>query len=227
MPSIKQLSYFIRIVEDGGFSHASENLYIAQSALSRQIKLLEDEVGFEVFDRSVRKVKLTEAGHFFYEQVKNNLLNLGHIIENAKSIADGYRRLIKIAHSSSVVMSLEKLKGLNRTSQKLNVDFEINTLSSEYQIVALKKGEIDIGLIRLSVLNTLDGLNVVNLYHEPLFVALHQEHALAQEKLISLPQLSAEKFVSTPHPERGGIELFGFKLMFNKWFCTAKSLSTI
>ena len=223
MPSIKQLTYFIQIVEDDGFSHAAEKLYIAQSALSRQIKLLEDEIGFDVFDRSERKVKLTQAGHFFYVQVKNNLLNLSHIIENSKNIADGYRRLIKIAHSSSVVMSLEKLKILNQTSQQLSVDFEINTLSSEYQISALKKGEIDIGLIRLSVLNSLDGLNVAHLYHEPLFVALHQDHILAQEKSISLTQLSTEKFVSTPHPERGGLSYLVSNLCLTSGFVPQKA----
>lgn len=52
MATFKQFNYLIRIVEEGGFIAASEKLFIAQSALSRQIKLLEDEVGFEIFDRS-------------------------------------------------------------------------------------------------------------------------------------------------------------------------------
>jgi DNA-binding transcriptional LysR family regulator len=51
MATLKQFNYLIRI-EEGGFIAASEKLFIAQSALSRQIKLLEEEVGFEIFDRS-------------------------------------------------------------------------------------------------------------------------------------------------------------------------------
>ena len=86
MATLKQFNYLIRIVEEGGFIAAAEKLFIAQSALSRQIKLLEEEIGFEIFDRSDKKIKLTKAGQFFYLQVKNNLLNLNHIIENAREI---------------------------------------------------------------------------------------------------------------------------------------------
>jgi hypothetical protein len=96
------------------------------------------------------------------------LLNLDHIIENAKDIADGKNRLIKIAHSSTIIMSLEKVKVFDQASKHLNVNFEINTLSSEDQILALMKGNIDVGFIRPPVLNRLDELNatsfIMNLY---------------------------------------------------------------
>ncbi len=49
MTTLKQFNYLIRIVEEGGFIAAAEKLFIAQSALSRQIKLLEEEIGFEIF----------------------------------------------------------------------------------------------------------------------------------------------------------------------------------
>lgn len=80
MATLKQFNYLIKIVEEGGFIAASEKLFIAQSALSRQIKLLEEEVGFEIFDRGDKKIKLTKAGQFFYVQLKNSVLNLEHII---------------------------------------------------------------------------------------------------------------------------------------------------
>lgn len=89
MPTIKQLNYLIQIVEDGSFTLASEKLFIAQSALSRQIRLLEDEIGFEIFDRTEKRIKLTKVGQFFYKNVKSNLLNLNHIIENSKNISEG------------------------------------------------------------------------------------------------------------------------------------------
>ena len=86
MATLKQFNYLIRIVEEGGFIAAAEKLFIAQSALSRQIKLLEEEIGFEIFDRSDKKIKLTKAGQFFYLQVKNNLLNLNAVHQNIISI---------------------------------------------------------------------------------------------------------------------------------------------
>lgn len=223
MATFKQFNYLIRIVEEGGFIAASEKLFIAQSALSRQIKLLEDEVGFEIFDRSDKKIELTQAGQFFYAQIKNNLLNLDHIIENAKDIADGKNRLIKIAHSSSISMSLEKVKVFDQTSKHFNVNFEINTLSSEDQILALMKGNIDVGFIRPPVLNRLDELYATTLYPEPLYVALHQNHILASERSIKIQQLKHENFVSTPHAERGGLSYLVANLCLSAGFSPKKA----
>lgn len=223
MATLKQFNYLISIVEEGGFIAASEKLFIAQSALSRQIKLLEEEVGFEIFDRSDKKIKLTKAGHFFYAQLKNNVLNLEHIIENSKDIANGKNRLIKIAHSSTVTMSLEKVKVFDQASKDLEVHFELNTLSSEDQVLALKTGHIDVGFIRPPVLNHLDELHVVKLYHEPLYVALHLNHMLAIEKSIKIQQLRHENFVSTPHAERGGLSYLVSNLCLSAGFTPKKA----
>lgn len=223
MATLKQFNYLISIVEEGGFIAASEKLFIAQSALSRQIKLLEEEVGFEIFDRADKKIKLTKAGHFFYAQLKNNVLNLEHIIENSKDIASGKNRLIKIAHSSTVTMSLEKVKVFDQASRDLEVHFELNTLSSEDQVLALKTGHIDVGFIRPPVLNHLDELHVVKLYHEPLYVALHLNHRLAIEKSIKIQQLRHENFVSTPHAERGGLSYLVSNLCLSAGFTPKKA----
>ncbi|TCB34061.1 LysR family transcriptional regulator [Acinetobacter sp. ANC 4910] len=223
MATLKQFNYLIKIVEEGGFIAASEKLFIAQSALSRQIKLLEEEVGFEIFDRGDKKIKLTKAGQFFYAQLKNNVLNLEHIIENSKDIANGKNRLIKIAHSSTVTMSLEKVKVFDQASRDLEVHFELNTLSSEDQVLALKTGRIDVGFIRPPVLNHLDELHVVKLYHEPLYVALHLNHMLAIEKSIKIQQLRHENFVSTPHAERGGLSYLVSNLCLSAGFTPKKA----
>ena len=205
MPTIKQLNYLIQIVEDGSFTLASEKLFIAQSALSRQIRLLEDEIGFEIFDRTEKRIKLTKVGQFFYKNVKSNLLNLNHIIENSKNISEGKNRLIRIAHSSSVIITLEKIQLLDRIAKQLNLQFELNTMSSELQIDALYNCEIDIGLIRPHVLGRLDDLHMASLYQEALYVAVHQTHRFAQQQSVVMEELQLEPFVTTPHPNRGGL----------------------
>ena len=73
MLTLKQFQYFIKIVEEGSFTAASEKLFIAQSALSRQMKLLEEEIDFQLFDRTDKKVKLTAAGEAFYKKIKDNM----------------------------------------------------------------------------------------------------------------------------------------------------------
>ncbi len=206
MLTLKQFQYFIKIVEEGSFTAASEKLFIAQSALSRQIKLLEEEIDFQLFDRTDKKIKLTTAGEVFYKKIKDNMHYLNEIIEVSKNIAEGKNRQIKIAHSSSIIMDDKKVQILKEISLAKHINFEINTLSSEHQILALMSGEIDIGLIRPPVRHTLDEINVVKLYEEPLMVAVHVDHAkFANKQEIQVKDLKDEYFVSTPHSKRGGL----------------------
>ncbi|MEQ1451224.1 LysR family transcriptional regulator [Acinetobacter seifertii] len=206
MLTLKQFQYFIKIVEEGSFTAASEKLFIAQSALSRQMKLLEEEIDFQLFDRTDKKVKLTTAGEVFYKKIKNNMHYLNEIIGVSKNIAEGKNRQIKIAHSSSIIMDERKIHILKEISLANHINFEINTLSSEHQILALMSGEIDIGLIRPPVRHTLDEINVVKLYEEPLMVAVHVDHAkFANKQEIQVKDLKDEYFVSTPHSKRGGL----------------------
>lgn len=206
MLTLKQFQYFIKIVEEGSFTAASEKLFIAQSALSRQIKLLEEEIDFQLFDRTDKKIKLTTAGEVFYKKIKDNMHYLNEIIGVSKNIAEGKNRQIKIAHSSSIIMDDKKVQVLKEISLAKHINFEINTLSSEHQILALMSGEIDIGLIRPPVRHTLDEINVVKLYEEPLTVAVHVDHAkFANKQEIQVKDLKDEYFVSTPHSKRGGL----------------------
>ncbi|MCG9482024.1 LysR family transcriptional regulator [Acinetobacter pittii] len=206
MLTLKQFQYFIKIVEEGSFTAASEKLFIAQSALSRQIKLLEEEIDFKLFDRTDKKVKLTTAGEVFYKKIKDNMHYLNEIIGVSKNIAEGKNRQIKIAHSSSIVMDAKKVQILKEISLKQKINFEINTLSSEHQVLALLNGEIDIGLIRPPVRHTLDDINVIKLYEEPLMVAVHIDHTkFANKEKLDVKDLKEEYFVSTPHSKRGGL----------------------
>ncbi|MEW7122068.1 LysR family transcriptional regulator [Acinetobacter nosocomialis] len=224
MLTLKQFQYFIKIVEEGSFTAASEKLFIAQSALSRQMKLLEEEIGFQLFDRTDKRVKLTAAGEVFYKKIKDNLLYLNEIIDLAKSVSEGKNRQIKIAHSSSIVMDHKKVQILKEVSLTQQLSFEINTLSSEQQILALMNGEIDIGFIRPPVRHTLDEMSILKLYEEPLMVAVHTEHAkFAKAEKVYLKDLKDECFVTTPHAVRGGLSYLVANLCLAAGFTPQKA----
>ncbi|MDO7219683.1 LysR family transcriptional regulator [Acinetobacter nosocomialis] len=224
MLTLKQFQYFIKIVEEGSFTAASEKLFIAQSALSRQMKLLEEQIGFQLFDRTDKRAKLTAAGEVFYKKIKDNLLYLNEIIDLAKSVSEGKNRQIKIAHSSSIVMDHKKVQILKEVSLTQQLSFEINTLSSEQQILALMSGEIDIGFIRPPVRHTLDDMSILKLYEEPLMVAVHIEHAkFAKAEKVYLKDLKDECFVTTPHADRGGLSYLVANLCLATGFTPQKA----
>lgn len=224
MLTLKQFQYFIKIVEEGSFTAASEKLFIAQSALSRQMKLLEEEIGFQLFDRTDKRVKLMAAGEVFYKKIKDNLLYLNEIIDLAKSVSEGKNRQIKIALSSSIVMDHKKVQILKEVSLTQQLSFEINTLSSEQQTLALMNGEIDIGFIRPPVRHTLDEMSILKLYEEPLMVAVHIEHAkFAKAEKVYLKDLKDECFVTTPHADRGGLSYLVANLCLATGFTPQKA----
>jgi LysR family transcriptional regulator, transcription activator of glutamate synthase operon len=68
---LKQVEYFLTIVDTGSFSTAADELYISQSSLSKQIMSLEKELGFQLFDRSKRKIVLTPAGEALLAFARN------------------------------------------------------------------------------------------------------------------------------------------------------------
>ena len=73
---IRQIQYFLSIVETGSFSAAADEQFISQSSLSKKIIALEKEFGVSLFDRSKRKVFLTEAGETFLEHARK--INLAY-----------------------------------------------------------------------------------------------------------------------------------------------------
>jgi len=224
MWTLKQFNYLITIVETGGFIAASEKLFIAQSALSRQIKNLEEELGFEIFDRSEKKIKLTTAGEALYKSLKTNMDHLKSSIVNAQSISRGEGRIIKIAHSNSIVLDQNKLEIFKQLCDTHSIDIEMNTLSSELQLEYLLNGSIDLGFIRPPIYHNLNDVNAISLYSAPLYVAAHiSDPFLGEKEQISIRELASLDFVSVPHKARGGLSYLAANLCLVNGFTPKRS----
>lgn len=224
MSTLKQFNYLITIVHEGSFTAASEKLFIAQSALSRQIKNLEQELGFEIFDRTQKRIKLTSAGQILYQNLKNHLAHLHRSIALAQRVDRGEGRMLNVAHSSSIIMDHQKLKVLEHLCNTQHIEIEINTLSSELQIESVLNGSIDLGLIRPPIYQTLDQVNSLSLYTAPLYVAVHISNSvLYPQTHVCITELEPFDFVSTPHHERGGLSYLATNLCLSHGFAPKKA----
>lgn len=229
MISLRQLRYFIEIVESGSFSRAAERLFIAQSALSRQMRELETHLATSLLERGPRQVELTPAGRAFHPLALRLLYDLEAAGELARQVGQGQHGLLRLSHSSSVPLGAPLLAPLRSyLEQHPGVNLEIVQQSSEQQLADLLEGRLDVCLLRLPVLRQYPSLALQPLYREPLLLAVAAEHPLADEPLpIPLARLVDEPFVSVPHMQRGGLSYRAAELCLRQGFFprTARAVS--
>ncbi|CRM03386.1 MULTISPECIES: LysR family transcriptional regulator [Pseudomonas] len=220
MISTRQLRYFVEIADSGSFSTAAERLFVAQSALSRQIKALETQLQTPLFERTARQPRLTAAGEAFYPRARNLLSELLKASELATQVGNGQLGTLRLSHSSTVPMSGRLLQGISTWLARCpEVSMNIVKLSSEAQLEEIAEGRLEIGLLRLPVLRQREGVSVLPLYSEQVLLAVPSNHPLSHtDKPIELGQLKDEAFISIPHPQRGGLSYLSAELCMRAGF---------
>lgn len=213
MITTRQLHYFVEIADSGSFSAASERLFIAQSALSRQIKELEGELGTLLFERTARQPRLTPAGENFLPRARAMLTELAKASTAAREIGRGQRGQIRLSHSSTVPMTGRLLATLKSyLADQPGVNLEIAQQSSEAQLQELREQRLDVGLLRLPVLRQREGIVLRPLFTEALKLAVATDHRLSARQQVSLKELAQEPFISIPHRDRGGLSYLSAEL---------------
>lgn len=219
MTSLRQLRYFVEIADSGSFTAAAERLYVAQSALSRQIKELEQHLGTQLFERTARQPRLTPAGEAFLGRARQLLADLDNAQRLALEVGQGLRGSLQLSHSSTVPLTGELLTRLSSYLRNHpEVNLEIAQQSSEAQLLDIAEGRLDIGLLRLPVLRQHEGVELHELFSEPLLLAVAAEHPLAGVSEAALERLKDERFVSVPHRHRGGLSYLSASLCLDAGF---------
>jgi DNA-binding transcriptional LysR family regulator len=151
---LRHLRYFLKVAEELSFSKAAEKLFISQPPLSRQIKELEEELGARLFNRTNKKVTLTEAGDFFLSEINPWLQSLDRINRKTNKIANNVNGVFRIAYISSTFSAT--ISGLIQHLSQLfpYVSFKLYEVPSHKQILALEQGKLDLGILRAPLYST-------------------------------------------------------------------------
>lgn len=191
----RQLSYFVAIVEAGSISAASRQVHVAQPALTRQIKLLEEDLATRLFDRHARGMQLTLAGRALYEesialldaraQIKARLAALGSGLTGKLSLG------ITVAHLW--VPQVADLLGTYRQRYP-KVAFEVFPLLSGPQLDRLREDKLDAGILYLDNADQ-PGLDTRPLQHDHLILAVPEGSPWASKPPETLEELKDADFV--------------------------------
>ena len=191
---IKDMRAFFAIVEEGNISHAAIRLGIAQPALSRQMKHLEENLQVKLFERGSRRIRLTEAGQVLYNRVENILGLVDGTVREIKEIGSGTKGAIRIGTiTTSGAMILPDLIAEFRKLYP-DVTFEIWEAEGARIIELLDSRLIEIAITRTQV----DNLNydLLVLPNEPLVVVMNSKSLCgAKKETVKLEELKNQPMI--------------------------------
>ncbi|WP_088553226.1 selenium metabolism-associated LysR family transcriptional regulator [Calderihabitans maritimus] len=187
------LEIFKVVAEKKSFSQASEVLHISQPAISQQINALEEHLGVRLFDRTTRKVSLTEEGKLLYQYA----VKICALFADAERSLSEYSEVVKgtLAIGASLTIGETLLPKVIGDFKELypQVHITVNVINTEQIIRAVLEQSLEIGLVEGPVNNA--ELTVQPFMDDELFVVVNPDHPLATQRSVSLDQLTCFPFV--------------------------------
>ena len=191
---LRHLRYFVSVAELGSISRAAEKLFIAQPALSAQIRQLEEEVGAALLVRLPRGVRLTPAGESFFDDARAILARAQQASVRAREKQFGQRTTLRLGLVPTATHSV--LPGLLRRMRELGLaaNIEVREMITSHQLQALRNDEIDLGLARPGEGST--PAETVAAIDDPYCLVVPVGHALAAgDGALNLKRAAREHFV--------------------------------
>jgi DNA-binding transcriptional LysR family regulator len=183
-----EIRYFLAVANTGSLSAASEQLFVAVSAISRQIQRLENQVGVPLFSRHARGMVLNEAGEIFAQHVRKNLLDMEYALAEIKGLKAVRRTLIRVACTDGLAFALLPRLIADFRNDNPGVLFDVKVASTQGVAEAVRNGECDVAL-QFS-LHAERGVEVMGSWPAPVLIVMHQTHPLASAPQVTLDDLS-------------------------------------
>ena len=216
---IEKLRLFLVVIEEGSLRRAAEHLHISQSAITRQIQLLEHDLGGQILERASSGVRPTSRGQALARKARGLLADYDSVMAEIRRLVRGESDRLRIGYLASAMQEYlgPGLAELRRAYPKLKVKM-VDQTPGEI-ITALRGGEIDLALTVGDAGLLSRDFYTRKLASVPSLVTLPLEHPLASEKQISISKLKTESFVQVPERVAPGFNqrIARFCLRFGKF----------
>ncbi|MGF1569992.1 MAG: LysR family transcriptional regulator [Nodosilinea sp.] len=204
---LRQLRYFVTVVEELHFGRAADRLHMTQPAVSKQIANLEQELDVKLLARTKRTAQLTPAGQVFFEQAQQLLRQAEATIQLTQRIERGEVGNLTIGFTETAVHTV--LPQLVRDFRQIypNVEITMLELGTEAQVTALNQGKIDLAFLHPPI--DARGIELYPILEEPFIAVLPPQHPLLECDSIPLKAFANEPLIIHPRQE-GPILYDGF-----------------
>lgn len=211
--NLMRIKYFVEVAKCGSFSRAAQLLYVSQPNLSRQIALMEQEVGFQLFRRNGKSINLTRAGEYLYGQFRDLPEMTERAIANAEAISrrDAYSISIGVLDGQEVNALLEEyLRPLREKNPDVVIELERNSFRNLRQ--GLDRGTYDMLITMEFETEGREDWESCELVRQPGAMMIRSDHPLARRETVSLADFKDEPFVAISREESPG----GYQLLFRE-----------
>lgn len=196
--STRQLEAFARVADELSFTRAAAALYVTQPALSRQIRQLEERLGFDLFERTSRQVALTQSGAEFLSAARAALASLESGVERGRSLARHRRGCLRLGFVVGAALELTPLIVEEFRRVRPDAVLEMHEDMADPS-AGLASGTTDVALLR----PPLSAENVVFdvLFVEPRVIALPAEHPLANRAVVRFADVADLPLIGSSIPD--------------------------
>lgn len=205
---LRHLRYFRAVAELLNFSRAAETLRVAQPALSRQIRALEEELGVRLFDRD-RGVQMTDAGRIFFRQTVKILAQVEVAVAEVRAVtADNGMGELIVCNDWRLAGNFvpEVVADFHRQFPRAEVT--LRDLRFHDQLAALRSRRAHLGFVVRSVLGRVGELETLLVLRTRLMLVLPARHPRARERTVRMADLAGEKWVTLDEKEAPGYRAF-------------------
>ena len=193
---LRQLRYFVAVAEQGNISQAAKRIFLTQSALSRQIKALEDEIGQCLLERQAHSIRLTPVGETMLREARDLLQQADQVLERVRSSGRGLR--LRVGYAPSLAAGMSSVAVGNFTQAHPNTHVELFDLSTAEMLAGLESTKLDVALCVGQQRQTRE-LKWTPLVRAPWRLAVNRDHPLARRSQVTPLQVAGEPLlVYTP-----------------------------
>jgi DNA-binding transcriptional LysR family regulator len=186
---LRQLRYFVAVAEDGNISRAARRIFLTQPALSRQIKVLEEEVGQCLLERQAHSIRLTPAGETLLREARELLQHAEQVLERVRVAGRGLR--LRVGYAPSLAAGMLSVAVGNFTQAHPNTHVELFDLSTSEMLAGLESEKLDVALCVGQQRQT-RGLKWTPLVRAPWRLAVNRNHPLARRSQVTPLQVAGE-----------------------------------
>ncbi|MFB5282741.1 LysR family transcriptional regulator [Peribacillus sp. Hz7] len=190
---LRDINSFIEVANHKSFTKAAAHSYLTQPSLSKAIKKLEEELHVELFDRSTRHLRLTDAGQIVYQQGQKVLAAVSELDVLLEELMDITAGTIKIGIPPLIgtLFFPDIARLFNQKYPK--VSLELTELGAKLIRQLVEDGQVDLGIVVMPANEK--KFNIHPFIEDEFVLYLHEDHPLAHKQSISLSELRDERFI--------------------------------